>query len=55
LRNDRDGTQYTSIQPSGMLPMEIPSSQAEVYAAFEDLPHDTANPTFAVGARITSY
>lgn len=51
----RDGTQDTSIQPSGTLPMEIPSSQAEVYAAHEDVPHDTANPTFAVGAGITSY
>jgi beta-glucosidase len=51
----RDGTQDTSIQPSGTLPMEIPSSQAEVYAADEDVPHDTANPFFTVGAGITSY
>lgn len=50
-----EGTQDTSIQPSGTLPMEIPSSQAEVYEAYEDIPHDTANPTFAVGAGITSY
>lgn len=50
-----DGTQDTSIQPSATLPMEIPSSQAEVYAAFEDVPHDSANPSFAVGAGITSY
>jgi beta-glucosidase len=51
----RDGGQDTSIQPSGTLPMEIPSSQTEVYDALEDVPHDTANPTFAVGAGITSY
>jgi beta-glucosidase len=51
----RDGVQDTSIQPRGTLPMEMPSSQAEVYAQDEDVPHDTANPTFAVGAGITSY
>jgi beta-glucosidase len=51
----RNGAQDTSIQPSGTLPMEIPSSQSEVYAAHEDVPHDTANPTFAVGAGIMSY
>jgi beta-glucosidase len=51
----RDGAQDTSIQPLGTLPMEIPLSQTEVYAAFEDVPHDTANPTFGVGDGITSY
>jgi beta-glucosidase len=51
----RDGTQDPSIQPSGTLPMELPSSQAEVYAQGEDVPDDTANPLFPVGAGITSY
>jgi beta-glucosidase len=51
----RDGTQDPSIQPSGTLPMELPSSQAEVYAQDEDVPDDTANPLFPVGAGITSY
>jgi beta-glucosidase len=51
----RHGVRDTSIQPSGTLPMEIPSSQAEVYAQNEDVPHDTANPTFTVGAGLTSY
>jgi beta-glucosidase len=32
------------------LPMEIPSSDAEVAAQYEDVPADTANPTFALGA-----
>lgn len=51
----RNGVRDTTIQPSGTRPMEIPSSQAEVYAQDEDVPHDTANPTFAVGAGITTY
>ena len=51
----RDGAQDTSIQPSGTLPMELPSSQAAVYAADEDVPHDTANPLFTIGSGITSY
>jgi beta-glucosidase len=51
----RDGIQDPSIQPSGTLPMEMPSSQAAVYAAKEDVPHDTANPLFTVGAGITAY
>jgi beta-glucosidase len=50
-----DGTQDTSIQPSGTLPVEIPSSQDAVYAALEDVPHDSANPSFDVGDGITSY
>jgi hypothetical protein len=37
------------------LPMEIPPSQAEVYAQDEDVPHDTATPLFEVGAGILSY
>lgn len=32
------------------LPMEIPSSDAEVGAQYEDLPGDTRTPTYAVGA-----
>jgi beta-glucosidase len=32
------------------LPMEIPSSDSEVEAQYEDLPADTWNPTFALGA-----
>jgi beta-glucosidase len=32
------------------LPMEIPSSDAEVDAQFEDLPADSWNPTFGLGA-----
>jgi beta-glucosidase len=47
--------QDTSIQPSGKLPVEIPSSQDAVYAALEDVPHDSANPSFSVGDGITSY
>jgi beta-glucosidase len=50
-----DGTQDTSIQPSGKLPMEIPSSQDAVYAALEDVPHDSESPLFSVGDGITSY
>jgi beta-glucosidase len=51
----KDGVQDTSIQPSGKLPVEIPSSQDAVYAALEDVPHDSANPSFSVGDGITSY
>ena len=32
------------------LPMEIPSTDAEVEAQFEDVPADTRNPTFRLGA-----
>lgn len=35
------------------LPMEIPSSDAEVNAQFEDLSADTWNPTFALGSGMT--
>lgn len=51
----RDGEVDASIQPEGTLPMEIPSSQDAVYAADEDVPHDSANPTFEVGDGITAY
>ena len=32
------------------LPMEIPSSDAAVEAQFEDVPADTVNPTYRLGA-----
>ena len=51
----KDFTQDPNIQPTGTLPMEIPSSQDAVYAAEEDVPHDSANPTFEFGAGILSY
>ena len=35
--------------------MQIPSSQDAVYNAMEDVPHDSANPSFDVGDGITSY
>jgi beta-glucosidase len=50
-----DLSQDTSIQPTGTLPMELPSSQDAVYAADEDVPHDTASPLFEVGAGTLSY
>ena len=50
-----DFTQDPSIQPSGKLPVELPSTQDAVYAAFEDMPHDSENPSFSVGDGITSY
>ena len=36
------------------LPIEIPSSDAEVAAQLEDVPADTANPTFKLGAGASS-
>lgn len=36
------------------LPLEIPSTDAEVAAQFEDLPADTANPSFKLGAGASS-
>lgn len=51
----RDGVQDATLQPTGTLPMEIPSSQAAVYDALEDVPHDSANPSFEIGAGITTY
>lgn len=35
------------------LPMEIPSSDGAVNAQYEDVPSDSVNPTFAVGAGMT--
>ena len=35
--------------PSGKLPLELPSSMAEVEAQLEDVPDDTANPLFPYG------
>ena len=32
------------------LPVEIPSSDAAVHAQFEDVPADSANPSFLLGA-----
>jgi len=51
----RNGKPDATVQPTGTLPMEIPSSQDEVYASDEDVPHDTANPSFEIGAGILSY
>lgn len=48
--------QHVPATPAGYaygqarLPMEIPSSDEEVNLQFEDLPADTWNPTFALGA-----
>lgn len=35
--------------PTGKLPVELPSSMAEVRAQRSDVPHDTANPLFPIG------
>jgi len=51
----RNGTQDTSIQPTGTLPLELPSSQDAAYASDEDVPNDSADPLFDVGAGILSY
>ena len=51
----RNGVRDTTIQPTGKLPMELPSSQDAVYSALEDVPHDSQDPTFEVGAGLTSY
>lgn len=37
----------------GRLPMEIPRSDSEVNAQYEDVPADTWNPTYALGAGLT--
>jgi beta-glucosidase len=37
------------LSPTGRLPIEIPSSDADVEAQFEDVPCDTANATFDCG------
>jgi beta-glucosidase len=36
-------------KPGGKLPVEIPSSDASVEAQLEDVPGDTANPTYEIG------
>ncbi len=46
---------FGDASPSGKLPMEIPSSDAEVSASFEDVPNDTENPTFDFGDGMTSW
>jgi beta-glucosidase len=51
----RNGIPDKSIQPRGTLPMEIPSSQEAVYNSKEDLPNDSADPTFPAGFGITKY
>lgn len=38
---------------SARLPMEIPSSDAAVDAQYEDVPADSVNPTFSLGAGLT--
>lgn len=44
---------FGDASPSGKLPMEIPSSDEEVAAQFEDVPNDTPNPTFEFGAGLS--
>lgn len=51
----RHGYRDYSLQPTGTLPMEIPSSQKAVYDSMEDVPDDSENPTFKVGFGITKY
>ena len=51
----KDGAQDTSIQPTGTLPMELPSSQEAVYDSYEDLPHDSIGPSFEIRDGILSY
>ncbi|MDP1829959.1 MAG: glycoside hydrolase family 3 N-terminal domain-containing protein [Archangium sp.] len=41
------------VYGSSRLPIEIPSSDAEVDAQFEDMPADTASPTYVIGAGST--
>jgi beta-glucosidase len=41
------------VYGTARLPLEIPSSDADVEAQFEDLPNDTWSPTYAVGAGMT--
>jgi hypothetical protein len=50
-----DGAADSSLQPTGTLPMELPSSQWAVYDALEDLPHDSLNPSFNIRAGSTAY
>lgn len=51
----KDGAPDPTLQPTGTLPMEIPSSQQAVYEAYEDVPQDSANPSFPLGAGMTTY
>lgn len=51
----RRGVSDPSLQPSATLPMELPSSQQAVYDAFEDVPADSAAPSFPIGSGMTSY
>jgi beta-glucosidase len=41
------------VYGTARLPMEIPSTDAEVSAQYEDVPEDTVNPTFRLGAGAT--
>ncbi|MDP1918962.1 MAG: glycoside hydrolase family 3 N-terminal domain-containing protein [Myxococcales bacterium] len=41
------------VYGSSRLPIEVPSSDAEVDAQFEDMPADSANPTYLIGAGST--
>lgn len=50
-----DGTKSATLQPTGTLPMEVPSSQQAVYDSREDVPNDSTAPSFAAGAGLTSY
>jgi beta-glucosidase len=41
---------FGQLEPLGKLPFELPSSMTSVVASREDVPDDTANPTFAFGS-----
>lgn len=44
---------FGDVSPTGRLAMEIPSSDEAVAAQREDVPSDTANPTFEYGAGLS--
>ena len=41
------------LAPTGKLPFELPSSMDAVRAQLEDVPHDSKNPLFMIGAGLT--
>jgi beta-glucosidase len=53
FNKNRPATPAGYVYGSSRLPMEIPSTDAEVNAQYEDVPADTPNPTYALGAGST--
>lgn len=47
--------QNSSVHPTGKLPMAIPASDEDVYLQNEDVPNDSPNKSFEMGAGITAY